>query len=206
MQPTHYDTLEVARGASDSVIRAAYRALSQRYHPDKNLDNLHESNAAMQRINSAYECLSNPARRKQYDEWLNGSESQAPTENHLAQTSENRSAPKQSRKNIAQGFLTRLWFASLFALSVGMTGYGIWYLFAANDFAWKTLFVICFWIFTGHYSHSRLFRKFTESNREASTVAEQLSGTSMVGNSIAKWLGLLLLALLLLSIAAIFIG
>lgn len=33
---THYDNLKVAREAPPEVIRAAYRALSQRYHPDRN--------------------------------------------------------------------------------------------------------------------------------------------------------------------------
>ena len=33
---THYDNLKVSRGAPQEVIRAAYKALSQKYHPDKN--------------------------------------------------------------------------------------------------------------------------------------------------------------------------
>ena len=35
---THYDNLKVARNAPQAVIRAAYKALSQRYHPDLNGD------------------------------------------------------------------------------------------------------------------------------------------------------------------------
>jgi DnaJ-class molecular chaperone len=31
----HYDNLKVARNAPDSVIKAAYKALMQNYHPDK---------------------------------------------------------------------------------------------------------------------------------------------------------------------------
>ena len=34
-QPNHYSILGVATNAEDVVIRAAYRALVQRYHPDK---------------------------------------------------------------------------------------------------------------------------------------------------------------------------
>ena len=34
--PSHYDILEVSHTASPEVIRAAYRSLMQRYHPDKN--------------------------------------------------------------------------------------------------------------------------------------------------------------------------
>ena len=33
---THYDNLQVARNASPEVIRAAYKSLTQRYHPDRN--------------------------------------------------------------------------------------------------------------------------------------------------------------------------
>lgn len=32
---THYDNLKVARDAPDAVIRAAYKALMQKFHPDK---------------------------------------------------------------------------------------------------------------------------------------------------------------------------
>ena len=32
---TYYDNLKVARDAPDEVIRAAYRTLTQKYHPDK---------------------------------------------------------------------------------------------------------------------------------------------------------------------------
>ncbi|MCS6804710.1 MAG: DnaJ domain-containing protein, partial [Blastocatellia bacterium] len=33
---THYDNLKVARNAPPEVIRAAYKTLSQRFHPDRN--------------------------------------------------------------------------------------------------------------------------------------------------------------------------
>jgi DnaJ-class molecular chaperone len=33
---THYDNLKVSRDAPDFVIRAAYKTLTQKYHPDKN--------------------------------------------------------------------------------------------------------------------------------------------------------------------------
>ena len=55
---THYDNLKVARDAPSEVIRAAYRALTQRYHPDRNPDP--EAARIMQIINRAYEVLSDP--------------------------------------------------------------------------------------------------------------------------------------------------
>lgn len=66
---THYDNLKVARGAPAEVIRAAYKVLSQKYHPDKNP---HDEKAAriMAIINSAYNILSDPVRRREHDEWI----------------------------------------------------------------------------------------------------------------------------------------
>jgi hypothetical protein len=65
---TYYDTLQVNKAASDAVIRAAYRALSQKHHPDKNRDDLDRANRQMQRLNEAFAVLSDPVRRASYDE------------------------------------------------------------------------------------------------------------------------------------------
>jgi curved DNA-binding protein CbpA len=62
----HYETLEVSRNASPAVIRAAYKSLMQRLHPDKHPED--EANAGRAaHIASAYEVLSNPERRAAYD-------------------------------------------------------------------------------------------------------------------------------------------
>lgn len=68
MPTSYYDTLQVSPRAHASVIRAAYRALAQRWHPDRNEGELATSN--MQRINEAYEVLSDEGRRAKYDELL----------------------------------------------------------------------------------------------------------------------------------------
>jgi len=69
MNKNYYDILEVSSNASQAVIAAAYRTLSQRYHPDKNRGN--ESCADMMRtINVAFSVLSDPAKRKVYDDEL----------------------------------------------------------------------------------------------------------------------------------------
>ncbi|WPB57391.1 DnaJ domain-containing protein [Xylophilus sp. GOD-11R] len=67
---TFYDTLQVSRHASPSVIRAAYRALSQKHHPDKNPDALETALKYMKRLNEANDVLSDPARRAAYDEQI----------------------------------------------------------------------------------------------------------------------------------------
>jgi hypothetical protein len=66
---THYDNLKVSRGAPPEVIRAAYKALSQKYHPDKNPGD-EKAARIMAIVNTAYNCLSDPERRKEHDEWI----------------------------------------------------------------------------------------------------------------------------------------
>jgi curved DNA-binding protein CbpA len=66
---THYDNLKVSRMAPQEVIRAAYKALSQKYHPDKNPGD-EKAARIMAILNSAYETLSDAQRRKEHDEWI----------------------------------------------------------------------------------------------------------------------------------------
>lgn len=60
----YYQILQVHSSASQEVIRAAYRALAQRYHPDNAGP---DGEARMVEINSAYEVLGDPGRRAEYD-------------------------------------------------------------------------------------------------------------------------------------------
>ena len=57
--PTHYDALQLPRGASADDVRAAYRRLAREHHPDR----AGADGVAMTRINQAYEVLSDPERR-----------------------------------------------------------------------------------------------------------------------------------------------
>lgn len=75
---THYDNLQVARTASDTVIRAAYRSLSQRYHPDKNPENIAAAERITKIINEAYAVLSDPVLRQQHDAWIVSQEAPPP--------------------------------------------------------------------------------------------------------------------------------
>jgi len=73
---THYDNLKVARDAPPEVIRAAYKTLSQKYHPDRH-GNSTEAIRIIQIINSAYAVLSDPAKRREHDEWILRNETSA---------------------------------------------------------------------------------------------------------------------------------
>jgi curved DNA-binding protein CbpA len=61
---THYDNLKVARDAPPEVIRAAYKTLCNKFHPDRHAGS-EKATHTFQLINTAYEVLSNPSSRVQ---------------------------------------------------------------------------------------------------------------------------------------------
>lgn len=63
----HYDILQLRPDATAAAVRAAYRALAQRNHPDKHPSDPQRAAERMQRLNAAYEVLSDPVRRAAYD-------------------------------------------------------------------------------------------------------------------------------------------
>lgn len=63
----YYDLLEASPTATESELKKAYRAASLRNHPDKNPGD-EEASARFQEINAAYEVLSDPQTRAEYDE------------------------------------------------------------------------------------------------------------------------------------------
>ena len=71
--PTYYDVLQVERDAPPERVRAAYRKLAQKYHPDKMPGNANAVRA-MAAINAAYEVLSDTHRRAEHDLWIRRAE------------------------------------------------------------------------------------------------------------------------------------
>lgn len=65
----YYELLGVSVDAPNEVIKAAYRALSKKYHPDVCTD-ISNAGELMQQINVAYDTLSDPQKREQYDREL----------------------------------------------------------------------------------------------------------------------------------------
>ncbi len=93
MQPSesdHYATLGLDRRCTAAQVRAAYRRLSKRHHPDLNSGST-EASARSQELNAAYEILIDPARRRSYDRESNTSETPvasaraAKLERHISQ-------------------------------------------------------------------------------------------------------------------------
>ena len=67
---THYDNLKVSRKAPFSVIKAAYKALCNVYHPDKYQGRHDDALQIMKLINKAYAVLSDPIKRAEHDKWI----------------------------------------------------------------------------------------------------------------------------------------
>ncbi len=64
----YYKTLEISKTATEADIKKAYRKLARKYHPDVN-PNDKESHKKFQQINEANEVLSDPEKRKKYDQY-----------------------------------------------------------------------------------------------------------------------------------------
>lgn len=63
----YYAELDIERSASLTEINSAYRRLARIHHPDKNPDNQEEATTNFQRLQLAYETLSDPVKRARYD-------------------------------------------------------------------------------------------------------------------------------------------
>lgn len=66
----YYQTLGLLSVADDVVIKAAYKALAQKHHPDKHKTNKEFHTQMMAELNEAYVAIGTKARRKAYDESL----------------------------------------------------------------------------------------------------------------------------------------
>jgi curved DNA-binding protein len=64
----YYQILGVAKTASDEDIKKAYRKLARKLHPDLN-PNDKEAHQKFQKVNEANEVLSDPEKRKKYDQY-----------------------------------------------------------------------------------------------------------------------------------------
>ncbi len=64
----YYETLGVAKNASEEEIKKSYRKLAMKYHPDRNPDSK-ESEEKFKEAKEAYEMLTNAEKREAYDRY-----------------------------------------------------------------------------------------------------------------------------------------
>ena len=64
----YYEVLGVDKSADDATLKKAYRKLAKKYHPDVNPGDK-EAEAKFKEATEAYTILSDPEKRKQYDQF-----------------------------------------------------------------------------------------------------------------------------------------
>lgn len=107
MNKNYYQILGVSEDTDEVVIRAAYRALAQKYHPDKmqKASGL-ERDTLMQHINEAYVTLSNPKTRDKYDQQMNIHRRETTIKaNYIHPAGEHKVAKKNQSSSMVEGML-----------------------------------------------------------------------------------------------------
>ena len=66
--PNYYEILQIQKNTSQAEIKNQYRRLAKKWHPDR--EKSPDAERKMMQINMAYEVLSNPKRRKMYDQYF----------------------------------------------------------------------------------------------------------------------------------------
>lgn len=94
---SHYDTLGVGQNATPAQIKAAYRKLASKTHPDRAPEgDRAKCEAAMKDINAAYATLGDAKKRAKYDSWFGGRQSTSGAKK--TRKEQPKAAPKAARK------------------------------------------------------------------------------------------------------------
>lgn len=112
--PTHYANLRVARNAPPEVIRAAYKALMQKHHPDRNPGDT-DAERIVRLINEAYAVLNDPEQRARHDAWI-ASQKEQRLRAQLAQLG----APGKASAKAASPAPRRVWVGLALVLAFGL--------------------------------------------------------------------------------------
>ncbi|GIL49380.1 hypothetical protein Vafri_5746 [Volvox africanus] len=69
MGKDYYKILGVSKDADDNQLKKAYYKLAQKWHPDKNPNNVEAATEKFKEISEAYDVLSDPQKRTVYDQF-----------------------------------------------------------------------------------------------------------------------------------------
>ncbi len=92
---THYDNLKVTRDAPVSVIKAAYKALCQTFHPDKFQGSIEEAERVIRLVNTSYAVLIDPVKRAEHNAWIREQEAQSKHQREQTQSGKTDKATEQ---------------------------------------------------------------------------------------------------------------
>jgi curved DNA-binding protein len=116
----YYKLLGLPKTASEKEIKAAYRKLARKYHPDLNPNNK-ESEKKFKEVNEANEVLSDPEKRKKYDkygkDWQHADEIE---KSRQQQQSQRNTGRQQSSEGYSGDFSD--FFESMFENQAGSRG------------------------------------------------------------------------------------
>lgn len=136
----YYDILEISPNASDEVIKAAYRSLVKKYHPDAGRE---VDGEKFSRIEKAYNVLSDEKKRKEYDLHLSTRNTDTtekkeqrskytPTVWEKEKSDYNRNTYKSNSGSSFSGFRNKLSGMIDTILGLAFLGFIIWCLFIGN--------------------------------------------------------------------------
>ncbi len=116
----HYRVLGVARSADSQIIRRAFRRLAKRYHPDVGTGDV----TRFREISEAYQILSDPRRRAEYDKTLPSTRRTQPSPSVSPQQPPPRPVTSQPKPATASEYITAIAAVIITLLCVGLT-YGV---------------------------------------------------------------------------------
>lgn len=97
----YYKLLGISKSATDKEVKAAYRKLARKYHPDLN-PNDKAAEQKFKEVNEANEVLSDPEKRKKYDEY--GKDWKHADQFEQAKQQQGQYQQRQSSQGASQGF------------------------------------------------------------------------------------------------------
>jgi molecular chaperone DnaJ len=95
---THYQVLEIHQSATQAEIKKAYRRLAKKFHPDSRSEAASHEQISL--INTAYEVIGDPSRRRVYDQQLQGvtANPEASAQNRAQRTADMQDVYRQQRQ------------------------------------------------------------------------------------------------------------